>query len=319
LATFSGCAIRQGYLWNPLQQAAPCSLTANATVTDVINHLNANTTKVYSWQSTDTKIRARGNPISLSAKLAVESPRNFRLMVSSPTGREVDLGSNAERFWFWARRSEVKHVFHARHDQMRMAQKRLQIPFNTGWLMEALGVVPLLESDWTLTPALSESPTLQLVSERVSTEGVSVRQMMTVDACYGYVLEQSLYDASGRMIAQATMSDHQLCPNSDVTLPHRIELSWPQAEIALTMTFRTIQVNPTDFPEQLWTMPEIADSPPLDVGQRTLRPGLAANEADTSGRVRLRPISAQQPAAENPFRKTSANTCREPYPWEVTQ
>ncbi len=91
---------------------------------------------------------------------------------------------------------------------------------------------------------------------------------MLVDTCYGHMLEQSLYDeTSGNLIARAIFRDHRADPATGVVLPHRIELQWPQAKMALTMQVGQIEVNPANLSAQTWQLPSIPDYPIRDLGR----------------------------------------------------
>src|SRR6476646_7902739 len=97
-----GCApVRNWYGQRFGPAPAPCVLPDDVTQQDVVSHLNDNTKKLLAWRTTKATIEPRGAGImvhSVGAKIAVESPRNFRLVATNPmTGaNEVDLGSNQD-------------------------------------------------------------------------------------------------------------------------------------------------------------------------------------------------------------------------------
>ena len=269
---------------NPFHRPPPCVFPAEPTADQVINHLNNNIMNLQGWRCTKAKIAAQGAPVRLDALIAVERPRRFRLMAKSPVGSEVDLGSNPERFWFWARRNESKHVFHAQHEDLAIAQDRLRIPFQPDWLMEAMGVVPWDPSAYRLLPSPQSAGGLQLVSDRIGADGSTSQHMIVVDRCYGWILEHVLYDQDGRLIARAELSGHRECQTSGIVLPHEIRLEWPQAQMSLTISLQSIEVNPLNIPQQIWELPEFPDYPPLDIGSigNPARTSLAARRRMTS-------------------------------------
>jgi hypothetical protein len=195
--------------------------------------------------------------------LAVERPRNFRLMVRGPVGQEADFGANDERFWFWIRRNEPKHVFFARHADAGHVQ---QLPFQPDWLMEALGVVPIIEEEWLMQP-VSASGLVSLVSERVSATGQPVRRVMIVDPCQGAIVAHELHDPVQGLIARAELNDYRRDPQSGIMLPHRVNLDWRQANMSMTMRIGPIEVNPSHFDATVWELPSYGNEfPPLDLG-----------------------------------------------------
>ena len=107
LLVSSGCeSMRHQMAFRRPAPAEPCVLAAEATKDEIVNHLNDHIAKLYAWRSTEVKITAKqwGVPMSMSATMAVESPRKLRLVVGTSLGSVADLGSNPERFWFWMRR-----------------------------------------------------------------------------------------------------------------------------------------------------------------------------------------------------------------------
>lgn len=251
------------------QQPPVCVLPPNASYTQIVNHLNAQIEGVYGWQSSNVKIRARqqgGIPVSLNAMLAVEHPKRFRLRASSPLGAEVDFGSNDERFWFWVKRNEQKRVFTVRHDQYQAMGSQLNIPFEPDWLLEALRVVPLNETELSIQKEGQNSPNVKLISDRLLPNGKLVQKILVVNLCTGHIIEQSLYDSRGQRIATATLGEYRVCNSAGATLPHVIKLDWPQAGIVLTMTMSSIDVNPAGIPPEVWGLPQIPGYPVMDLG-----------------------------------------------------
>lgn len=273
LLTMTGCASwRHWMAFSPRATAEPCVLAADASSEEIIDALNNNITKLYAWRSTDVKITAKqgGVPMSFSASLAVESPRKLRLIVNSIAGSEVDLGSNPERFWFWMRRGEPHGVMTASYDDLSDGRPIGPLPFQPEWLIAALGVVPWTSSDFTMheQPAAPRSGNdvrhVAFVSEQSTPQGRAVKRTMIVDACHGTIREHSLHDSTGRLVAQVTLSHYQRDP-SGVRLPHRVELTWPETGVELSLKIGHIEVNPASVSEQTWSMPSYPDSPVIDL------------------------------------------------------
>lgn len=242
---------------------------ARASKTDLIQHLNANISKIYAWRSTSVTIKARtGLPMQVSGVIAVESPRNFRLRVSSVMGDEADFGSNPERFWFWMRRNEPKHVYTSTHDDMHKAMQKLPLPFQPDWLMDVLGVIPLDPSQFEVETTDARTLTVSLVSEQLSPSGQPVKRLVVVDAQHGVILGHYLYDVRGTLIARAVMKNYRFHPQAQVNFPHCIDLDWPQAGMAMTLTIgRDVEINPSSLPQPTFELPQIPGSPMMDLGR----------------------------------------------------
>jgi len=248
-----------------------CQLSEDSTPKQVIAFLNANADRVYSWRSTSASIRARaegGLPVTLSANIAVARPRQFRLRATLLGANEVDLGSNAERFWFWIRRSQQPHVITVGHDDLSRVHKQLSLPFEPDWLIEALGVSPLAEGEWSVASSRPGQHRLTLVAERRSPRGGLVRRRLVVDTCLGVVIEQSLFDETARLIAVAKLSDHRPDAETGIVVPRRIELEWPEAELALVIRMKEVEINPSPIPASTWEVPRGLGSGPIDLMTR---------------------------------------------------
>lgn len=279
--------------------------------TALIEHLNQNIRNLHSWSCTDATIATKPSKylpvkLTLNANISVEREKNFRLRARSPFGDEADFGSNSERFWFWMRRNQPPYVFTARHEDLEAVSKRLPIPFHPTWIMEALGVIPLDPNSITVQQPGMEPNTMLLVSEETSPSGDVVRREIVVDTHLGVILAHRLFDSTGAKLAEARLSRHRREP-SGIIMPHRIDLDWPQHEMAMTVDLNTIEINPSDLPSRTWELPDNPDSPVFDMGRRlehveNLAPHAPAGERTIGSQTYLEPPpfadSSPEPAGQ---------------------
>ncbi|MEX0704326.1 MAG: hypothetical protein WD069_19655 [Planctomycetales bacterium] len=232
----------------------------------LVERLNLNASRIIAWRCNDATITAKGVPARLTATIAVESPQRFRLVASSITGNEADFGSNDDRFWFWMRRGEPRQVFTVSHEDFRRLGPRLQIPFQPDWLMEVLGVSPIDANEYQLAHDDPQRRFARLTAERLMPDGRAVRRSIVVDTQRGGVIvEHSLYDDGGRLLAKASLLEHRMEP-AGVTMPHQVRLEWPPAGLELTLSLGPIEINPLHLHERMWEVPAIPDSPTVDLG-----------------------------------------------------
>jgi hypothetical protein len=203
-------------------------------------------------------VRITAEGWSLAGTIAVEKGRHLRLEVTSLRGKEVDLGSNDERFWIWSREMDPGFVT-CKHENMEIARQQVGIPFEPDWLMQALGVAPLLTSGVTMqTDPANEQ--IRLVEHIVAAHGQPLRRTVVVDLKKGGVVtEHGLYDYNSRPIALARLSDHRMDKESGVVLPHRVIIELPQNKMVMTMSLGDILVNPKSIPSVVWQMPHMRD------------------------------------------------------------
>lgn len=264
VSQLTGCAAwRMGRLGRPKSELSP-----DLPMSDLVTHLNSNIDQIQAWTCNSVGISFEGGRMmmpSVSAKMTVERPRNFRLTAEALGRDVVDLGSNQERFWFWVKGEEG--VLTARHDQLAAAQEKLPLPFEPDWVIEALGVIPLDESEIEFEPHPTEPKQVYFKRKRTAPDGSPVELVSIIDKGQGVILEHSLVDRRGGIIALAKLSGHRLNFEVKVNekgrrektgpgliLPEYVTLSWPREQLGLKMHFGEIQINPPSIPTQMFVM-----------------------------------------------------------------
>ncbi len=302
-----GCAGMRGFgnrsAVDPMAGAPKPHWAEDPQVEEVVDHLNRNVEKLHAWQANKVKIRAKVDNIHvpLSGMLAVERGRHLRLVVDSLVGNEVDIGSNDERFWVWAKRMPAPQYVSCRHEQLDDVRHSMGIPFEPEWLMQALGVSPLTVEGTKLEiePTARQA---RLVQQITSAHGKPLRKVVLVDLQRGVIVEHSVYDYHGQRIAVARLEDHQLDKTSGAVLPRRVKLDCPQSDLSLVMQLGPIEVNPRGIPSQIWDMPKMPGYQMVDLGA-AVRPGtrLAAGPGPGPGLGLERAAASLHGTAESPI------------------
>jgi hypothetical protein len=253
----------------------PRVLPPTATLTDVVNTINANTAKIQSLATDDSSISVPFMP-SLRARLYLDRPRRFRLLGETMlTGQEVDLGSNDDIFWFWLKRNPQPSVFYCRHDQFATSLARNMLPVEPDWVIEALGIVTLDPAGQHSAPVRSGQGRLR-IETAVSTVRGPMTRVTEVDEYQGWIVGQHLYDSQRRLVASTVASRHGREPVTGVVLPARVEIQTPATDtspqFSLRLDLKNVRVNqlPTNQ-EQLWTLPNYAGSTPVNLADPNLR------------------------------------------------
>ncbi|QDU81838.1 hypothetical protein Pla110_35890 [Polystyrenella longa] len=272
IAPLAGCATRGKMVFGNFNSSPPV-FTFNSSKSEVFSHINRTSQHVNGWRSVSCRISARGVPVKLKAIVACESPKRFRMVVSTPViGRQLDLGSNNERFWFWANEGPERPILTASHQNLATAQQNLPIPFNPDWLMEIMGVVPFDESGFQMTYK-PEDATINLVSSTSDPQGRTVYRRIIVNAQTGLVNRHEMYGPQRELIASATMENYRAVGPQQVVMPHHIQLDWPQTEMAFKLDFPTIEINPVSAKTDTgqWDIPRISDTV-VDIGRTPVIP-----------------------------------------------
>ncbi len=242
----------------------------------LVEHLNRNilgtedSPGLAGWRTSDAKIQVTGIPFPLPASMAVEAPRNLRIVVSHPItgGQEVDLGSNRDRFWLWTK--EQPEMIVCNHEDASHALQHLEMPIQIQpeWLVEVFGVIPIEADDYTLERPQIDEPVLDLVSVRTSPTGHQVERVIRVNTFTGRVQEHLLRSGAGDIIASATLKKYTDMPNG-TSLPTSVRISWPEAKTEMKISLGHPSVNPPSFAtaNSLWEMPNIDGARVVDIGK----------------------------------------------------
>ena len=262
---------RQGEVLQPI-------FPQTATLDQIIAAVNDNTARVHNYSATQASISLPGIP-SLPASLALEPPLRFRLRVTAITGTEVDLGSNDELFWMWVRRNQPPAMYYCRHDQFANSAARQIMPVEPEWIVEALGLVHFDPADRPQGPTPVGAGRVQIKTIRRSSIG-ELTKITVVDPARAIVLEQDLYDGSGRLVAAARTSDHRHDPVTGAILPRHIEIDYPIAQLTMKIDIKVLEVNALGPQNaQLWTKPEYSGYPDVNLAD----PNVAASLRDANG------------------------------------
>jgi len=267
LALLMGCSIQK---WrHPVEHV----LELGASKEEIVTHLNQNVMGsdehpgLKSWRSNTVRLHVDGVPVALPASIAVQAPRNFRLLVSNPItgGQEADLGSNHERFWIWSK--ESPQVMTASHEDVGLAIQELEMPvhIHPDWLMEVFGVIPLDPEEFQMKRPQLENGHVELVATRQSPLGEDVERVVRVNVVRGRISEHLLRLPGGKVLARARLEKYTRMPDG-IDLPLLITLQWPDARMQMVMDIRNPEVNSANLAANtaLWQIPK--HGPIVDIG-----------------------------------------------------
>jgi hypothetical protein len=285
----AGCHVRPLWLTSKQNDLPPAAFANKPTLDDIVYVVNANTQRVQRLQTENATLRVEGVP-ALRANLAYEQPRNFRLLaqLSQFTGRELDMGSNEELFWFWIRRDSQPSVYFARHAAFAESPARDLIPIEPNRLIDTLGLVYLDPAGQHRGPVERDPGLLEVTSQLPSPRG-NLTRVLLVDAKYGWPAQQHLYDVSGQLLMSARASRQRFYRDEAVTMPHRIEVTLmpgQPAQIAFDVDVSSYSINrQSGDAAELWAMPRIEGYPSVDIADPQFRLPVAAIPSDAAGRA----------------------------------
>lgn len=275
--------------------------------TDAITQLSSNSLSV--------EVPSMSNVPRLSATLALERPRRFRMRASVPLllGSGIDIGSNDELFWFEVPEAMTQTLYFARHDQYQRQTVRSILPVDPSWFVDALGLVHLDESQVVEGPILRTDGKLEVRSMMPYPDGLYSR-VCVIEPTAGYVTDQILYGPNGKMVAGASASNHRYYDQQQCALPHLVHVrlmpdNGPPLELKMSIGSYVVNQLLSGDP-QLFTMPQTA-SQQIDMA-RLGDPGSIAplgNPNYTSPMTSM-PQAVEPPAPRTAYRVPPGNGSR---------
>ena len=220
--------------------------------------INRRYTSIRSFATDKAMISASGVAIPLRSSIAYEKPKNLRIRggASLGLGTEIDLGSNRDEFWFWAKRKPEKHLYHAKHDQYATCQIRNVIPVEPEWLMESFGIIELKDSDKHIGPTRATDGNLQITSQIQTPRGIYSR-IITFHPQTAAILRHEIYSPDNRRIVGTEMSEHTIDSNSGVLYAKKVVIHAPDANLTLTINLGEVKYNSlSTFTVEAFEMPK---------------------------------------------------------------
>lgn len=260
----SGCTGMRPFQQQQADQT-PVVFQGNPTIEQIAQVVNNNTDRVRQMQSSGATLAVEGLP-ALQTMLALERPNRFRLQAGLRLtgGNELDLGSNDQQFWFWAKRNQPQAVYFANHQEFQAGSQNTLLPLSPQWLIEALGLIRMEPGHQHTGPYAHAAGRLQ-VRTQIPQAGGNLTRILVLDSQRGSILEQYVYDQTGTLLASAIGSRHQYEPTAGVSLPREVSIQLPPAQLAFTIRTDGYLINQLEASDQLWTRPEISGSPTVDL------------------------------------------------------
>ena len=236
----------------PAAPQGPRVFLAPPSLQEIIAAVNNNSRRIQGLQTESATLEVPGQP-RLRASIAIQTPHRFRLK-AKVLGPELDLGSNDEMFWFWAKRDPNRAVYFGRYANYTFANRPQILPVEPRWLIEAFGIVFLGEGDFHEGPFPAGADQVE-VRSRLNTNSGPLTRSLVVDAAYGRIMRQTLVDQRGQVLATVTCSEHRYDEVSGATLPRRMGIDLPPAQLSFRIDVLEYSINPF-YEEDHWATPD---------------------------------------------------------------
>jgi len=223
-----------------------------STIIEEINRRNAQI-RNFSCDRMKIKVWQNGMRFRLNGTLHYEKTKRFRMIIRSIFGKEIDLGSNDEIFWYWSRRDKEKSLLYAKHEDYN--KTRLKTPFNPIFMKESLGLNQIRDGKIS-----SFGNFIIIDSEFENSIGKTVIRSTFLDKKNKRILGFAVQDKE-EIIAFA-----EILAYTRDNLPEKILYVWKKEDKILLLNIQNPEIN-TDIDTQFWELPDL--NPKIDMGRRS--------------------------------------------------
>lgn len=278
LITSTGC-LPTWLRRTPTTPPPPVVYDRMPTMQEIVQFTNDHSLRVRQLQAEGATISYKAPPLSvaipLRAKLSFDLPRRVRLTADLGMGGDlVDVGSNDEFFWFWAKPADPSSIFYARYDDYPRSAIGRRIPFDPSWIADALGLVYLDPNSRLDGPFPANQAGRFDVRTWIDTPAGNLQRVITFDQRFGYVHSQYLYDPYGQPLAQIHAKQHRYDSTANVTLAHELAIHLPQIEANILFNARSYLLNSIGYDNngRLWEPPQLPDARMVDIAAPNFDP-----------------------------------------------
>ena len=207
-----------------------------------------------------------------SGMLVCSKPRNFRMQAGLALGGDqLDVGSNPNEFWMFVKQSDPKYLF-CSHSDFPKVQEKLPVPFETDWVLEALGMITYPENrpyrieiserdhayylSWEDTIASGQRvrKVVEFAGDRATTTSPQVRRHLILTPTKAGVGTGWEIAASAE-IKQVQTKEVGFDPKTKQTVyvqvPTQVLLEWPIQKVKMDLTLGRVKLNEPMTPEEV--------------------------------------------------------------------
>lgn len=215
----------------------------------IIEDINKKNEKI---QNLTSKINIHLNQkisINVFGNLYFEKEKNFRMNIFSNFGKELDIGSNENLFWFWSKNSDL---YYSEHKNLN--QTRLKTPLNPNWLLESLTIMELKKENIEYGKFKNFFIILQK-RKGIQNEIVTIATLINPET--KRIIGNYLYNQSGKMVASAEINEFY------EDIPKKIFITWYEEGITMEWILYDYKIN-IPINKNIWELPKI--NSPINIG-----------------------------------------------------
>lgn len=236
LMVTTGATCNRGPIPSPYPPPPPVAISPVPTIDEIAAAVNrSQSVRELSTNSATIEVLSQPQIPKLKTTIHARREKDLRLRCSVPLvlGNVLDIGSNADAFWFEIPEGLAmrKTMYFARHDQYAASPTRSMLSVDPTWLIDAIGLPEIDPVRVIASPTRTSDGKIEIRQQTTAGDAIAIYH---IDPSAGYVTDQSLYDPSGRRLAQSIATNAVYYPIADTTagptptgvvLPHQVQIA----------------------------------------------------------------------------------------------
>lgn len=186
-------------------------------------------------------------PVKLNGSINYEKEKKFRLILNSFIGKELDIGSNNNVFWFWSNRMQKPGLYWSTYENF--TKTRLKTPFNPLWLSHCLGINTITYTNNTTIDLLKDK--LRVINAIKNGNNEDVVTITYIDYKKSIITGHGIYDSKGILEASSEIQKF-----NDEGLPEVISFMWYKEQASMIWHLSEIKTN-VSINDKTWNLPRI--------------------------------------------------------------
>ncbi len=218
-----------------------------------VDQINKRNEKIKSFICDDIKIKIVWKmSAKLKASLYFEKDKNFRFIAKSVVGKECDLGSNKDIFWFWSKRMKDSNLYYSEYKDIYKTSLRSTL--HPLWLIESLGFNKIDVSNAVVASITSNGEEYWSITERrLSTANFIIEKITLVKKSDLSVAGHYVFH-EGKCLASTEVTEYEII--DEVFVPKKMKINWREENIVLYWEFRNSRVN-ENVDKNMFNLPNI--------------------------------------------------------------
>lgn len=218
--------------------------------TNILDLINENRSIIKSVKSNYFLVHNKIGILNINSSgfLAYEKDKNFRLIVNSVFGKEIDIGSNDEHFWYWAKRSTEKSLFFSSYKNL--SNTRLKDPVNP-LVLKSILFIDVLPIKATQVYETTDNFFIEWPTKSID-EKENMSCCIKINKKTHQPSNMVFKNSKNKTITEATVLNS--IKYKDTYLAQKIKISWPDENIEMTWELKDVEIN-SQINSSYWKMP----------------------------------------------------------------